>query len=474
MPACTVPDQNADNLSISLPDTIEPQLITITWKLDGVPLDQNARTILLAIDPAKSGTLHFRAFDAQDKPLCEVAIVRSGLEIDLQTIPDPFATPPPPPPPPPTESPAPKPAKKKQAKKTAKRSDLSDSAEAAAANIVPEDLVKVAVPAVSTVEKVYYITERAPVPDKRRFSGDRDQTGKTHYGAMIVIVPPDPKRSWFAKIDFLKISSPAAPPKHLQETPIDYATDAAMYADIKRQFEVSHAPNQSLIYVHGFNDGFNEEIWRVAKLASDVGFSGAPMLYDWPSWNETLRYSADRYSMEVSVQAFADFLANFGTRTGDSQLNFIAHSMGCWGLLTTLDLLRHEGRLPVINQIMLAAPDIGKERFEQIVPGLLASGKIKHITVYASSHDWAMKVSQDVSKLTLPPVGGLPPAEIVTGVDTIDTSNVSPDLLDHDYFVASPEVVHDIGLVLQQTAAPRPGLQAVGGGSYYWTVLKMP
>ena len=81
-------------------------------------------------------------------------------------------------------------------------------------------------------------------------------------------------------------------------------------------------------------------------------------------------------------------------------MHLIAHSMGADPLLEVLrDIQRSEPQIaksgkPRFGEIILAAPDVTRETFEQAVPRIKALGT--GMTLYASSNDWALRVSQEL------------------------------------------------------------------------------
>ena len=48
--------------------------------------------------------------------------------------------------------------------------------------------------------------------------------------------------------------------------------------------------------VHGYNNGFDDALYRTAQVAYDLKFDGAPFLYSWPSGSGITSYPYDRDS----------------------------------------------------------------------------------------------------------------------------------------------------------------------------------
>jgi len=139
-----------------------------------------------------------------------------------------------------------------------------------------------------------------------------------------------------------------------------------------------------------------------------------------------------------------------------------------------LDLLRSSGDLPQLDQIIMAAPDVDTKLFDDIVPSLVASGKIGRITMYSSHKDLAMKASFKENKVY--PVGGQHPIVVVPNVDSIDVSPIEMDWIGHDYFVTATPVLMDIGALLRDgTPPPRSNLVEVPDTPLpHWTFRTEP
>ena len=322
----------------------------------------------------------------------------------------------------------------------------------------------------ATNVKVYFATERQMIPGGTlAFANWRDPSHQILFGVASVTVPADARPLLFPGSGLYRFfASQAAPPRTLN-IGVNVVGDGEFYQQIRNQLAATAHPAEVLVYIHGFNNGFQEEIWRAAKLSRDIGLVGAPVVYDWPSWDGGLTYIADLRAMEASVESLADFLTQIQARTGASQIDIIAHSMGNYGLLNALERLRLQGLLPQINNIIMAAPDVTPDQATQLIPRLLATGKISAMTLYASSMDFAMRVSNHYNKVL--PIGGLPPVTRFPRLVTVDASAVALEGFGHDYFVSSRAVEEDIGYVLRNHAVPRQLGQVISAGQTYWRIV---
>lgn len=222
--------------------------------------------------------------------------------------------------------------------------------------------------------------------------------------------------------------------------------------------------NETFVFIHGFNNSFEAAVTRTAELWYDIGFDGPPIVFSWPSragsfWGGVFGYFADSETIKWSVAHLEQFLLDLVEQTSAGQLaadepariHLIAHSMGSRLLAGALlaiaeDLNSRHG--PVFCDVILAAPDIDRDLFRDVIVGeLLRSGLAEHYTVYASSADKVIKTSQ---KLQVYPRAGNADEGLVAVAhdqfDTIDASAVRSGwlALNHDYFITEPRVLRDL------------------------------
>jgi esterase/lipase superfamily enzyme len=123
----------------------------------------------------------------------------------------------------------------------------------------------------------------------------------------------------------------------------------------------------------------------------------------------------------------------------------------------------------LIQEIILAAPDIDAQVFKRdIAPQLASSGC--STTLYASSNDKALLASRAVHGS--PRAGDIwDEVVIADGVETIDVSNVDSDFVGHSYFGDNRSILSDVYTLFQAgiRADGRFGLEKVGTslGSYW-------
>lgn len=207
-----------------------------------------------------------------------------------------------------------------------------------------------------------------------------------------------------------------------------------------------------LIFVHGFNNTFEEAVYRFAQIAHDSGTDAAPILFTWPSRGGALSYLYDRESATNSRDSLEFVLERAAADPAVSDVTVLAHSMGNWIALEALRqmAIRH-GTLPSkIRNVIMAAPDVDVDIFQS---EYLAMGPQKpHFTLFLSRDDGALSLSRflagDKDRL-----GSIDPdAEPYrsklnkTNIAVIDLTKLGDgDPFHHGKFADSPEVVRLIG-----------------------------
>ncbi len=210
--------------------------------------------------------------------------------------------------------------------------------------------------------------------------------------------------------------------------------------------QIKDSPSRDLfIFVHGFNNTFEDAARRAAQLVYDLDFDGTPLLYSWPSQGSATAYAVDEASVGISGRKMADFLETVVDQSGAQRIHILAHSMGNRALIEALQTYlakrAPDKRQHIFGQIVFTAPDVDKDYFEDVIQSL--QGSAERITLYASSNDYALRSSQILHGA---PRAGSAGDSIVRlpGLDTIDMSAVPADALGHSYFAANSGAIYDI------------------------------
>jgi esterase/lipase superfamily enzyme len=220
--------------------------------------------------------------------------------------------------------------------------------------------------------------------------------------------------------------------------------------------QVAGAPSKDVfIFVHGFNNTFEDAARRAAQLAYDMDFDGTPMLYSWPSQGSATAYAVDEAAVGISGRKMADFIETVVAQSGAEHIHLIAHSMGNRALIEALQTYlakrAPDNRRRIFGQLVFTAPDVDRDYFTDAVEAL--RGAAERTTLYASDNDYALRSSQFLHGA---PRAGTAGDVIVrlAGLDSIDMSAVPADSLGHSYFAANAGAIYDIFRLLWRGDPP--------------------
>ncbi|TFE99338.1 esterase [Shinella sumterensis] len=305
------------------------------------------------------------------------------------------------------------------------------------------------VPGVSTVD-LLVATTRAPSSQPGvLFSGERGS--ELAVSDIVVSIPPDDKRK-VGQVQWPK-KLPADPMKDFSTVsvkPIDGAKAANGW--LGRNLPKSR---RVLIFVHGFNNRYEDAVYRFAQIVHDSKTDAAPVIFTWPSRASIFDYSYDKESTNYSRDALEELLRAAVNTPQVGEITIMAHSMGTWLAVETLrQMAIRDGRVPKkIQQVILASPDLDVDVFGQ---QMRAIGKDKkdrpNFTLFVSRDDRALTLSRRISG-NIDRLGQINPAEEPyrtmlekQGITVLDlTALKSGDRLNHGKFAESPEVVRLIG-----------------------------
>jgi len=220
--------------------------------------------------------------------------------------------------------------------------------------------------------------------------------------------------------------------------------------------QMKDSPSKDVfIFVHGFNNTFEDAARRAAQLAYDLDFDGTPILYSWPSQGSATAYAVDEAAVGISGRKMAEFLENIVTQSGADRIHILAHSMGNRALIEALQTYlakrAPDNRQHLFGQIVFTAPDVDRDYFMDAIEPL--RGAADRVTLYASDNDYALRSSQ---LLHGAPRAGTAGDVIIrlAGLDSIDMSAVPADMLGHAYFAANAGAIFDIFRLLWRGDPP--------------------
>ncbi|MBO9676333.1 MAG: alpha/beta hydrolase [Sphingobacteriaceae bacterium] len=224
------------------------------------------------------------------------------------------------------------------------------------------------------------------------------------------------------------------------------------------------------IFVHGYNVDFEEAAIQTAQMLSDINLPGIFAFYSWPSLGTLVGYPADESTIMASVKFISEFIGNFATMADAKRINIIAHSMGNRGVLDAFERVLKKTFTDTgikINQIILAAPDVDADVFNDLYEVYTITSK--RTTIYVSNRDKALQASGFLHHYAR--TGLTPPVAIYKGLDTVFVGDIDLSLLGHGYVANSRIVLTDMHQLLLNNTEPskRMGLkkEITPQGNYY-------
>lgn len=306
--------------------------------------------------------------------------------------------------------------------------------------------VAATVPGASQVEMVVGTTrQRAGAPGEM-FSGRRSLAPS--FADIIVSIPPDGSRQpgevqWPQRVP----GNPATEFVTLRADTIDKPAAIAAFDRL-----IAKSPkHRALVFVHGFNNRFEDAVFRFAQLVHDSRTTAAPVLFTWPSKGSVLAYGYDRESATYSRDTLEDLLRWLAHNPRVNSVSILAHSMGNW---VTLEALRQmairDGKIPrKIDTVLLAAPDVDVDLAREQIAAM--GPQRPDFILFVSREDKALSLSQRLWGNTR--LGAIDPEQEPfkselqrERIEVVDLTGVpSPDKLRHGTYAENPEVVGLVG-----------------------------
>jgi esterase/lipase superfamily enzyme len=253
---------------------------------------------------------------------------------------------------------------------------------------------------------------------------------------------------------------------------------------------LDRAPRKEIyLYVHGYNNNFEDAAAVIAQLWHFMGREGLPAIYTWPAGFGGARgYFRDRESGEFTIFHLKTYLRTLAGTPGLEKLHIIAHSRGTDVILTALRELHLEnGCDPLktrkalkLGNLVLAAPDLDMEVTGQRVVAELVHRVPERLTIYNSPDDaaiglaaWLFGSIRRLGRFTRDFLSGKKARalEIEPTLQIIE-ADVSAGMIGHSYFYANPAVSSDVILILRDNLAPgaENGRPLIKRGPGLWSI----
>jgi len=173
--------------------------------------------------------------------------------------------------------------------------------------------------------------------------------------------------------------------------------------------DLSNPGRNLLIFIHGFDNSFENAITRAAfnqqwlRQSGAAGANTTVVAFSWPSLGKLLScpipwadYTHDQMTAGQSGTHIMSFLANLEpivrqARTAGCRSLLLAHSMGNWALQAAVEnwFVHGNGPAPLFDDAFLAAADERYDSFSFPAPSRLSDLKqlAKRISIYYSTAD---------------------------------------------------------------------------------------
>jgi esterase/lipase superfamily enzyme len=316
--------------------------------------------------------------------------------------------------------------------------------------LVPQDLRS---DAASEVDVLVATTRRPSDTPGVLFSGERGRSPEVT--EIKVSIPPDKARQigqvqWPSKL-------PADPNKEFATLSVTPMKTEAAHGWLAGNLPKSR---RVLVFVHGFNNRYEDAVYRFAQIVHDSNADVAPVLFTWPSRGSIFAYNYDKESTNYSRDALEDMLTRLAQDPQVGEVTIMAHSMGSWLTVEALRqmAIRHGRVAPKIQNVILASPDLDVDVFGQQLAEI--GEKRPSFTLFVSRDDRALSLSRRISG-NVDRLGQVDPTVEPyrtefekAGIVVLDLTALQVgDRLNHGKFAESPEVVKLLGnrLIAGQT-----------------------
>ncbi len=305
----------------------------------------------------------------------------------------------------------------------------------------------------SKVDVLVATTRRPSETPGVLYSGERG--AEPAITEIAVSIPPDSTRE-VGQVQWPK-KLPADPAKEFATLSVTPTTRPQAHKWLHQHLPKS---KRVMVFVHGFNNRYEDAVYRYAQIVHDSGADVAPILFTWPSRGSIFAYNYDKESTNFSRDALEDMLRTITRNPEVGEVTVMAHSMGSW---LTVEALRQmairDGKVAAkIQNVILASPDLDVDVFGRQIAEIGPNGP--HFTLFVSRDDRALSLSRRISG-NIDRLGQVDPtvepyrsAFEKEGIVVLDlTALKGGDRLNHGKFAESPEVVKLLGnrLIAGQT-----------------------
>ncbi|TXI11957.1 MAG: alpha/beta fold hydrolase [Rhizobium sp.] len=298
-------------------------------------------------------------------------------------------------------------------------------------------------PKTSQVDMLVATTRQPSGNPATLFNGERSP--KPYLTEIAVSIPPkrDPGTVQWPK---------RLPPNPATDFAVTRVRQIDTVAEGRAWFRQHVEDGHALVFVHGFNNKYEDSVFRLAQIVHDSNMRATPILFTWPSRASLFAYEYDKESTNYSRTALEQALRVLAKDPSVKDITILAHSMGTWLAMESLRQMGiRDGHVDrKIRDVILASPDIDIQVFaKQFVE---MGNPHPKFTIFVSQDDRALAVSSLITG-RVQRLGAINPADEPyrsrlekAGVTAIDLTKVkSGDSMNHGKFAESPQIVQLIG-----------------------------
>lgn len=209
-----------------------------------------------------------------------------------------------------------------------------------------------------------------------------------------------------------------------------------------RQAANQFGTREILVYVHGYNTGYDESVIRAAQIAADLDLPSSMVLFSWPAGNRLDAYGPD---VERSHQASRNLevLLRGLASSNVSRIVIMAHSLGADLATDTLARMARNGAGTLRNKLgglVLLSPDVSMQDFVPAMRRIETLGR--PVIIYASKGDWALQLLTEITDQKLR-LGSITDPSLLSNlkVTLVDVSKASTDLIGHFPIATQPRLM---------------------------------
>jgi esterase/lipase superfamily enzyme len=261
------------------------------------------------------------------------------------------------------------------------------------------------------------------------------------------------------------------PQVHPEDVRASRETSELFRREILRRLALA-PKDEILVFVHGFNNDFDDAAFTLAELWHYMGRQHVPVLYSWPAGRGGASgYIYDRESGEFTVYHLKNLIREMSSIPEIRTFHLIAHSRGTDVMSSAVRELAlasrsDRGEVPgdIRNsRIILAAPDLDMDVVSQRLIAEQLWRETENITIYTNQSDKAIGLAERFFK-SVKRIGrlgaedisqeGLSSIKQFEGVSFIELMEAEQPSSSHSYFHSDPAASSDLILMVRYGMEP--------------------